>query len=93
MAVLLSYRGDEKYRRNESIPNILNRCDQALQTLERYKSRLNGLGQPDRPRGGGPGDAERHRRAAALEMVSRIADELRHHLIELGADGRLVRLN
>ena len=26
------------------------------------------------------------------EMVSRIADELRHHLIELGADGRLVRL-
>ncbi|MEZ5381926.1 MAG: DNA integrity scanning diadenylate cyclase DisA [Microthrixaceae bacterium] len=93
MAVLTVYRGDEKYQL-ESIPNILNRCDQALQTLERYKSRLNEE----------LASLTAHEVEGLVtlrdvivvlqrsEMVSRIADELRHHLIELGADGRLVRL-
>ncbi len=93
MAVLTVYRGDEKYQL-ESIPNILNRCDQALQTLERYKSRLNEE----------LASLTAHEVEGLVtlrdvivvlqrsEMVSRIAEELRHHLIELGADGRLVRL-
>lgn len=93
MAVLTVYMGDEKYQL-ESIPAILNRCNQALQTLERYKTRLN----------------EATTALTALEvedlvsvrdvvivlqrteMVTRIADEVGHYLIELGSDGRLVRL-
>lgn len=93
MAVLTVYTDDEKYQL-ESIPAILNRCNQALQTLERYKTRL----------------TEATSALTALEvenlvsvrdvvtvlqrteMVTRIADEVRHYLLELGTDGRLVQL-
>lgn len=93
MAVLTVYMNDAKYQL-EPIPAILNRCNQALQTLERYKSRLN----------------EATSALTALEvedlvsvrdvvtvlqrteLVVRIADEVRNYLVELGTDGRLVRL-
>src|SRR4029079_2838694 len=39
MAIIACYVGDEKPPL-ESIPRLLNRANQALQTLERYKSRL-----------------------------------------------------
>src|SRR6516165_10916004 len=39
MAVLTVYMHDAKHQL-DAIPSILNRCNQALQTLERYKARL-----------------------------------------------------
>src|SRR6516162_8240871 len=39
MAVLTVYMHDSKHQL-DAIPSILNRCNQALQTLERYKTRL-----------------------------------------------------
>lgn len=93
MAVLTVYVNEEKYQL-ASIPALLNRCNQALQTLERYKARL----------------TEANSALTALEvedlvavrdvvvvlqrteLVTRIAEEVQHHLIELGTDGRLVRL-
>lgn len=93
MAVLTVYTQDEKYQL-EPIPSILNRCNQALQTLERYRTRL----------------AEATTALTSLEvedlvsvrdvvlvlqrteLVARISAEVKHHLIELGTDGRLVGL-
>ena len=40
MAVVTVYTRTERYQL-EPIPSILSRCNQALQTLERYKARLN----------------------------------------------------
>lgn len=93
MAVLTVYMHDEKHQL-DTIPAILNRSNQALQTLERYRQRLE----------------EASASLAALEVedlvtvrdvvtvlqrtevVMRIADEIEQYLVELGTDGRLVRL-
>ena len=93
MAVLTVYMHDAKHQL-DAIPSILNRCNQALQTLERYKSRL-------REVSGALISLEIEdlvtvRDVVTLlqrtEVVVRIAEEIERYLVELGTDGRLVRL-
>jgi diadenylate cyclase len=85
---------DEDHFTLENIPLVLAKADQALQTLSRYKSRL------DKEYG--------HLNTLEIEdmvtlrdvikvlqrneMVVRIADEVRFQVSELGKDGRLVSL-
>lgn len=93
MQVIAVYAGDQKYPL-EPIPRLLNRANQALQTLERYKSRLDGVA--------GSLSALEVEDLVTLrdvitvlqrtEMVRRIAEEIEFAIIELGVDGRLVRL-
>ncbi len=93
MAVLTMYMHDAKHQL-DTIPSILNRCNQALQTLERYRNRLDEVSSS----------------LTALEIedlvtvndvvtllqrteiVMRISEEIERYLVELGTDGRLVRL-
>lgn len=93
MAVITVYIHDDKHQL-ESIPSVLSRCNQALQTLERYKNRLD--------------EVNAHLVTAEVEdlvtvrdvvavlqrteIVVRIAEEIQRYLVELGTDGRLVRL-
>ena len=91
--VIAVYVGDEKHPL-ENIPRLLNRANQALQTLERYKNRLDAVS--------GSLSALEVEDLVTLrdvvtvlqrtEMVRRIAEELDGYVIELGVDGRLVRL-
>lgn len=93
MQVIAVYAGDDKYPL-EPIPRLLNRANQALQTLERYKSRLDAVS--------GSLSALEVEDLVTLrdvvtvlqrtEMVRRIAEELSFNIVELGVDGRLVRL-
>src|SRR3954470_16833776 len=91
--VISVYVGPEKHPL-EAIPRLLNRANQVLATLERYKNRLDTVSSS----------------LSALEiedlvtlrdvmtvpqrteMVRRIAEEIEGHIVELGEDGRLVRL-
>jgi diadenylate cyclase len=91
--VISVYVGAEKHPL-EAIPRLLNRANQGLSTLERYKNRLDTVSAS----------------LSALEiedlvtlrdvmtvlqrteMVRRIAEEIEGHIVELGEDGRLVRL-
>ena len=93
MAIIAVYVGDEKHPL-EAIPRLLVRANQALQTLERYRDRLDGVTAS----------------LSALEvedlvtvrdvvnvlqrteMVRRIADEIAADIVQLGVDGRLVKL-
>src|SRR3954462_8681058 len=93
MSIIAVYRDDEK-KPLDPIPALLNRANQALQTLERYKNRLDTVSAS----------------LSALEvedlvtlrdvvtvlqragMVRRIAEEVEGYIVELGVDGRLVRL-
>jgi len=93
MSIIAVYVGDEKHPL-ETIPRLLARANQALQTLERYRDRLDGVTAS----------------LSALEvedlvtmrdvinvlqrteMVRRIADEIAGDIVELGVDGRLVKL-
>jgi diadenylate cyclase len=93
MQVIAVYVDDEKYPL-EPIPRLLNKANQALSTLERYKSRLDGVS--------GALSALEVEDLVTLrdvvtvlqrtEMVRRIAEEIESHIVELGVDGRLVRL-
>jgi diadenylate cyclase len=93
MQVINVYVGDDKYPLEE-IPRLLNRANQALSTLERYKSRLDtvqaSLSALEVE------DLVTLRDVVTVlqrtEMVRRIAEELSLTIIELGDDGRLVRL-
>ena len=93
MAVLTVYIHDDKHQL-EPIPGLLGRCNQALQTLERYKSRLDevaaNLATAEVE------DLVTVRDVVAVlqrtEIVVRIAEEIERYLVELGTDGRLVRL-
>jgi len=93
MAVVTVYTKTTRYQL-EPITSILNRCNQALQTLERYKLRLD-------EESGNLTSAEVEdlvtlRDVVTLlqraELVARISDEIERYLVELGTDGRLVRL-
>ncbi|MEI2697266.1 MAG: DNA integrity scanning diadenylate cyclase DisA [Microthrixaceae bacterium] len=93
MAVLTVYTKNERYQL-ESIPAILGRCNQALQTLERYRTRLDEVSA-------NLTTLEIHdmvtlRDVVTLlqraELVARISEEIEQYLTELGTDGRLVRL-
>ena len=91
--VIAVYVGDEKHPL-EPIPRLLNRANQALSTLERYKNRLDAVA--------GSLSALEIEDLVALrdvvtvlqrtEMVRRIAEEVEGYIVELGVDGRLVRL-
>src|SRR3954447_21451753 len=93
MQVIAVYVDDEKSPL-EPIPRLLNKANQALSTLERYKSRLDGVS--------GALSALEVEDLVTLrdvvtvlqrtEMVRRIAEEIEGHIVELGVDGRLVRL-
>lgn len=93
MGVINIYAGGSKHQLQE-VGRLLDRANQALQTLERYKSRLD--------------DAIANLTAVEVEdvvtlrdvvavvqrgeMVHRIADEIETMIIELGMEARLLRL-
>ena len=93
MNVISVYAGDEKHQ-VEPVPRVVNRANQAVQTLERYKARLDevslGLATLEIE------DLVTLRDVVSVlqrtEMVARIAEEIEGYIIELGDDGRLVRL-
>jgi diadenylate cyclase len=93
MRIISLYLGDRRYVL-ESSPELLARANQAINTLERYKARLdevsNSLSALEIE------DLVTVRDAALvsqrLEMVRRIADEVRGQVVELGTDGRLLAL-
>ena len=93
MAVLTMYMHDVKHQL-DTIPSILSRCNQALQTLERYRNRLTEVS-------GSLSALEIEDLVAVrdvvvllqrTEIVMRVAEEIERYLVELGTDGRLVRL-
>lgn len=93
MSVIAVYRHDLKHPL-EPIPRLLSRANQALQTLERYKNRLDAVS-------GGLSALEIEDLVTArdvvtvlqrAEMVRRIAEEIESYVIELGSDGRLILL-
>jgi diadenylate cyclase len=93
MSVIAVYRGDLKHPL-EPIPRLLNRANQALQTLERYKNRLDTVS-------GALSALEVEDLVTVrdvvtvlqrAEMVRRIAEEVEGYIVELGSDGRLIRL-
>src|SRR4051795_11767668 len=91
--VIAVYVSDDKHPL-ENIPRLLNRANQALSTLERYKNRLDAVA--------GSLSALEIEDLVTLrdvvtvlqrtEMVRRIAEEVEGYIVELGVDGRLVRL-
>jgi diadenylate cyclase len=93
MSVIAVYYGDVKHPL-ELIPRLLNRANQALQTLERYKTRLDTVSASLSALE--VEDLVTVRDVVSVlqraEMVRRIADEVDGYIVELGTDGRLVRL-
>ena len=93
MRIISLYIGERRYVL-ESVGELLGRANQAIATLERYKSRLdevsNALSALEIE------DLVTVRDAAIvsqrLEMVRRIADEATGQVVELGTDGRLLAL-
>jgi diadenylate cyclase len=93
LGMVAVYRNDLKHPL-EAIPRLLNRANQALQTLERYKNRLDSVS--------GNLSALEVEDLVTLrdvvsvlqraEMVRRIAEEIDGYIVELGDDGRLVYL-
>ncbi len=90
----VSFYVDEDHFTLESIPLVLAKADQALETLGRYRSRLdkeyghlNMLEIEDMVT-----LKDVIRVMERNEMVMRIADEIRFQVSELGKDGRLVSL-
>lgn len=93
LSMVAVHRRGQK-RTLEPVARVLTRADQALQILERYRSRLdavsNALSALEIE------DLVTVRDVAAAlqraEMVRRIAEEIEEYVIELGADGRLILL-
>lgn len=93
MSVINVYAGGGK-RQLEEVGRLLQRANQALQTLERYKQRLDDaiakLTTVEVE------DVATLRDVAVVvqrgEMVHRIADEIETMIVELGIDARLLRL-
>src|SRR5256714_4364435 len=93
LGLVAVYRNDLKHPL-EAIPRLLNRANQALQTLERYKTRLDAVS--------GNLSALEVEDLVTLrdvvsvlqraEMVRRIAEEVEGYIVELGVDGRLAFL-
>src|SRR5881398_2344750 len=93
MSVIAVYRHDIKHPL-ETIPRLLNRANQALQTLERYKNRLDTVSASLSALE--VEDLVTMRDVVTVlqraEMVRRIAEEIEGYIVELGVDGRLVLL-
>src|SRR6201996_8667775 len=93
MRIISLYVGDRRYVLEPS-GELLSRANQAIATLERYKSRLdevsNSLSALEIE------DLVTVRDAAIvsqrLEMVRRIAAEIEGYVVELGTDGRLLSM-
>jgi diadenylate cyclase len=93
LAVITLYLGDHKHAL-DSVARLLGRGNQALQTLERYRDRLdsvtNNLSALEVE------DLVTVRDVVTVlqraEMVRRIAEEIEGYVVELGSDGRLVLL-
>jgi diadenylate cyclase len=93
LSLVAVHRNGQK-RTLENVARVLTRADQALQILERYKTRLdtvsNSLSALEIE------DLVTVRDVAVAlqraEMVRRIAEEIEEYVIELGADGRLILL-
>ncbi len=93
MNVISVYVGDEKHQ-IDPVPRVIARANQAVQTLERYKTRLDevsvALSALEVE------DLVTLRDVVTVlqrtEMVARIASEIEGYIVELGDDGRLVRL-
>ena len=93
MSVIAVYRNDRK-RTLQPVGWLVDRADRALATLQRFRSRfdaavtqLSSLEVEDTV---SVGDVVGVLQSA--EMVARIAEEVAGYLVELGDDGRLVRL-
>jgi len=93
LSVISVYRNDRKHPL-EPTARLLDRSNQALQTLERYKNRLDTVS-------GNLSALEVEDLVAVrdvvtflqrAEMVRRISEEIDGQILELGVDGRLVRL-
>lgn len=93
MGAISVYIGDQKHPL-APIPRILDRTNQALSTLERYKARLDeveaNLSAREVEDSVTLGDVVSV--LQRTEMVARIAEEIERYIVELGDDGRLVRL-
>ncbi len=93
MAIIAVYCGDEKHPL-EPIPRLLNRANTAIQTLERYKNRLDEVSSSLSALE--IEDFVTIRDVVVvlqrIEMVMRIAEEIDALIVQLGVDGRLVRL-
>ncbi len=93
MGVIAVYVGPVKHVVTET-PRLLNRANQALQTLERYASRLDDVSAALSALE--VEDLVTVRDVAAvlqrMEMVRRIAEEIDSYVLELGTDARLLRL-
>ncbi|HVF75381.1 MAG TPA: DNA integrity scanning diadenylate cyclase DisA [Acidimicrobiales bacterium] len=93
MSVIAVYRGDLKHPL-EPIPRLLSRANQALQTLERYKNRLDAVSSSLSALE--VEDLVTVRDVVTVlqraEMVRRIAEEIDGYIVELGTDGRLILL-
>jgi diadenylate cyclase len=93
MAVITVYRGGSK-RALDPVARLIQRANQALQTLERYRDRLDtvtsSLSALEVE------DLVTARDVVMVlqraEMVRRIAEEVEGYIVELGTDGRLIRL-
>jgi diadenylate cyclase len=93
LSLIAVYRSDRKHVL-EPIPRLLARANQGLQTLERYKARLDTVS-------GSLSALEVEDLVTVrdvvtvlqrTEMVRRIAEEIDGYIVELGVDGRLVLL-
>lgn len=93
MGVINVYAGGLK-RQLQEVGRLLDRANQALQTLERYKVRLDDA--LDKLTALEVEDVVTVRDVVTVvqrgEMVHRIADEIETMIIELGVDARLLRL-
>ena len=93
LAVITMYRGESKHAL-DSVARLLGRANQALQTLERYRDRLDSV--TTNLSALEVEDLVTVRDVVTVlqraEMVRRIAEEIEGYIVELGTDGRLVLL-
>lgn len=87
------YVGDQRHSL-EGVGRLLDRSNQAIQTLERFRNRLSGVAT--KLTALEVEDLVTPRDVLEVlqrtEMVARISSEIERNLVELGSDGRLVRL-
>ncbi|MDP9075476.1 MAG: DNA integrity scanning diadenylate cyclase DisA [Actinomycetota bacterium] len=90
-SVIAVYRNDEKHML-ESVQRLVARSNQALQTLERYKHRMDAVTTTLSALE--VEDLVTVRDVVTVlqraEMVRRIAEEIESYIVELGVDGRLI---
>jgi len=93
MQIIAAYVGETRHVLEDS-GQILSRANQALQTLERYKLRLDEVSSTLSALEIEDLVTVRDVAVVAqrLEMVTRIAREIEDYIVELGTDGRLLSL-